>query len=627
MAKAVYDESSIERHAGLAGVRAKPSMYVGPMDNDGLWTIWREPGDNAVDRALAGQNDLVHLIVDTKGFWVIDNGPGIPVGLKVFEDERGRKEKLSTFYVVTGLTHAGGNFSADGEASRGTHGIGLKATNALSTKFYAWTKRDGQWWYIEYSKGKLIRDVEKSAKGPRLPHGLTTKSGTVIYFEPDMSLFSRGSKMDMEAARSWAELTSYLVKGLTVKLTNAKGKTVTYKTKNGPIDFITKRLAEEKAESLGKYFTVSSKEMDVALSFSTAEGDKHLWGYTNGLRNSDGGEHVDALVRSMYNSLKPFMGKRKKGTDAPFKPDDLLEGLIGLINYKIAAPKFSNQVKSKLLDDRVKPVATPQLEKAFKDFWDKNKAFAKRVVANATALRAKTQDFLKDKKLIRNVNGAKKAISSKLAGIVGNVPAEKRELFLVEGDSASGTARQARFKDFQAVFPLRGKPLNVMEAAKEKVNANAEIASILAAINVDLTGKRHDIGYGKIIFLTDPDVDGRHINCLLLAFFWRYMPYLFKEGKIFLLRSPEYRAWHNKRVYFGMTKESIYKQANTDKLDILHIKGWGEIEAIDMQAIAFDPAVRQLYRILPPSSKQGQRDFEALMGKDSDYRKILLGVN
>lgn len=624
---AKYDESSIERHAGLAGVRKKPTMYVGPMDQEGLWTIWREPGDNGVDRALANQNDLVHLVADTKGYWVLDNGPGIPVGKKEFEDERGRKEKLSTFYVVTGLTHAGGNFSDNGEASRGTHGIGLKATNALSNLFKAWTYRDGKWWYIEYAKGKLVKDVVQVAKPPKLPHGLKRNKGTIIYFEPDYPMFSKGVKMDMVSAQGWAELTSYLVKGLTVSVTNIKGKTVTYKTKNGPIDFITKRLGEEKAESLGKFFTYSSKEMDVAMSFSTAEGSNNLWGYTNGLRNTDGGEHVDALTRAMYASLKPYMGKKKKGQDAPFKADDLLEGLVGLINYKIAAPKFSNQVKSKLLDDRVKPVATPQLEKAFKEFWDKNKSFAKKVVANATALRAKTQDFLKDKKLIRNVNGAKKNLATKLAGISGKTPVEKRELFLVEGDSAAGTAKRARFKDFQAVYPLRGKPLNVMEAKKEKVNANAELANILAAIGVDLSGKKHDIGYGKIIFLTDPDVDGRHINCLLLAFFWKYMPYLFKDGRIYVLRSPEYNAWHRGQVYFGMTKESVYKQAGTQKLDIQHIKGWGEIQDVDMQPIAFDPDVRRLYRVLPPKDKQGKINFEALMGNDAAYRKQLLGVD
>jgi DNA gyrase subunit B len=166
-----------------------------------------------------------------------------------------------------------------------------------------------------------------------------------------------------------------------------------------------------------------------------------------------------------------------------------------------------------------------------------------------------------------------------------------------------------------------------MEAKNYKVHDNNEIAQILAAIGVDLSGKKHDIGYGKIIFLTDPDVDGRHINCLLLAFFWRYMPYLFKDGRIYMVRSPEYSAWHKGAVYFGMTKETVYKQAGTQKLDIQHIKGWGEIEAVDMQHIAFDPEIRRLYRILPPKDKQGKIDFESLMGNNATYRKQLLGVD
>ena len=196
-------EKDVERFAGLQGIRKKPVVYVGPVDENGLWTIWREPGDNTVDRALAGQNTLTHLIEDKEPntYWVRDEGDGIPVGKKEFEDERGRKEKLSVLYVVTGLTHGGSNFSAK-NISRGTHGIGIKATNALSTFFKTWTYRDSCWWAIEYKKGVLVKDVHKTT-APKLPHGIKAKSGTVTCFKPDPSIFTKNAVMPIKDAKSW----------------------------------------------------------------------------------------------------------------------------------------------------------------------------------------------------------------------------------------------------------------------------------------------------------------------------------------------------------------------------------------------------------------------------------------
>jgi DNA gyrase subunit B len=208
------------------------------------------------------------------------------------------------------------------------------------------------------------------------------------------------------------------------------------------------------------------------------------------------------------------------------------------------------------------------------------------------------------------------------------VPFIERELYLVEGDSAGGTAKLARNRDFQATFSLKGKPLNVMETTKDKVNANAEVAGIFAGIGLDLSAQNpiSKIRFGKIIFLADPDVDGRHINTLLMALFWKYLPDLFKEGRVFMVASPEYLARHKGKVYFGTNKESIYKQCGSDKVDIRHIKGWGEISAEDMQPIAFKKGKRRLWQVMPPRDKKGTLQFTALMGKDSTYRKKLLGI-
>lgn len=622
-----YSEKNIERFAGLAGIRKKPTPYIGPTDSDGLWTLWREPADNAVDQALAGRNDTVHLVQDTEKnvYWVADNGEGIPVGEKVFENERGKKEKLSTFYVVTGLTHGGSNFSGD-TISRGTHGIGIKATNAMSTTFKVWTHREGKWWAIEYKSGKLTKDVHKSSP-PKMPHGIKAARGTVVRFSPELPLFRKGVSMDPQNIRNWCELTSYLVPKLKVKYTNAKGKTVTLVTK-GPSAFITKQLETLKVTQTGKTFTFSSKEADIAVAFTDAEGSDLVHAYTNGLRNKEGGEHLKALVDALAKSLASLSKKDKNGK-LRYTPSDLRDGLIGLVNYKISAPQFNNQPKDKLIDERVYAIAFPQFLKAWSEFWKTHKSMAKAIIDRAETLRSKTNEFLHDKKLIKNVKAATKGLAAKLADVSGNkFPVERRELYLVEGDSAGGTAKLARDRAFQATFACRGKPLNVMDRGKDKVQANKEVVGIFASLGLEL-GKKNPldtIRFGKIVLLADPDVDGRHINCLWLALFWQYLPSLFKDGRIFMVVSPEYMARYRGKVYFGMTKEAVYKKAGTDKVDVRHIKGWGEVSAEDMRPLAFEIGHRRLWRILPPKDKKGVLEFSALMGKDSKYRQKLLGV-
>lgn len=617
-----YDESSIERFAGLAGIRKKPTPYIGPTDSSGLWTCWREPCDNAVDQALAGRNELVHLVQDKDPnvYWVYDAGPGIPVGKKSFENERGKKEELSTFYVVTGLTHGGANFKGD-TISRGTHGIGIKATNAMSKSFKVWTFREGTWYAIEYKDARVHKEVYKS-KPPVLPHGIKVKKGTVVRFEPDLSLFRKGAKMEGQFIKDWCELTSYLVPKLKVKFTNKSGKTHELQTK-GPGDYIKKVVETQKLSQTGKVFVFHSKEADIAVAFTDAEGDSLVKAYTNGLFNKEGGEHVDALTKALAKSLKALSKADKKGK-LKYKPSDLKDGLVGLVNYKMSAPQFNNQPKDKLVDERVAPVALPQFEKAWTDFWKANPGMAKTIISRAENLRSKTDSFLKDKKLLKNVGAAKKAVISKLAPVLGKVPAEQRELFIVEGDSAGGGCKRARDKSFQAVYPMKGKPLNVMDAKQDKINNNAEVTGLLAAIGADEKGKGGvpSILYGKIIIMADPDVDGSHITCLDFATLWKYRPDLFKNGHIFVVKSPLYIAKKSGKVFFGDTKDEIYDKAKTKNIDITYIKGFGEVNEEDL-GIFLDPAHRVLYKVGPP--KQNGL-FEAIMGKKPDARKKLLGV-
>lgn len=613
-----YDESSIERFAGLSGIRKKPTPYIGPTDSSGLWTIWRELADNCVDQCLAGRNNLVHLIQDEKPnvYWCLDAGPGIPVGFKVFENERGVKEKLSTLYVATGLTHGGANFGK-GTVSRGTHGLGQKATNAMSKEFQVWTFREGSWHTISYQQGKLVSDVSK-CRAPKLPFGIKATKGTITRFSPDLPLFHKGASMPPQFVRDWCKLTSYLVPGITVRYTNKLGKTVELKSK-GPKEYLETRIAEGKCAVTGKPFVFSSKSADVAVAFTDTEGDSVL-SYTNGLFNKEGGEHHRALTDSLVKALLPYSKKDKSGK-LKYTPSDIKDGLLGLVNYKIAAPQFNNQPKDKLIDDRVYASAYAEFLEEWTKFFNANKTLARQIIDRAETLREKTSDFLKDKKLVKNVNAAKRTLKTKLAGLVGRTPVDQTEVLLVEGDSAAGGVCRARNRAFQAVYPLKGKPLNVQDCPKEKVNANEEVVGLIAAIG----NNEGVLNYGKIILFADADVDGLHINSLLLGFLWKFFPQAFKQQKVFVVKSPLYKCWHKGKNYFGETQEEVWSQTGTKNVELTYLKGWGEVNETDL-VIALDPNVRQLYRVNPPKDKKSASDFELLLGKSPAFRKKLLNV-
>lgn len=608
-----YSEKDISYFSTeLEKIRAKPQMYMGSTDDDGIFTILREPADNAVDEHRAGRNNLIHIFVTTKDFWVVDEGVGIPV-------KKHPEAKISTLTHVLTALQSSGKMKGDAYKSAiGTHGCGVKITNALSTSFDVWTFReaDGGWYHTSFASGVETSGVQKS-KPPKLPDGKSPKKGTIVRFVPDKKIF-KDAKLPVSRLKIWAELTSYMNAGLRIKVTNPKGNTQEWYSKEGIKAYLEKRLVDLGAEATSKKpIMYVSDTLEVALHFTDCEGCQVEF-FTNTIRNVDLGFHADSMFRALVESLKPYKGKND------FTLGDVKDGLLGVLNYKIDAPQFSSQTKEKLVDTRMKEPCYKESLVVFGEYFKANKALAKQICERAAELRKKTNQFMQDKKLIKNVKDAKKKLSTKLAGIEGNAPIEKRELFLVEGDSAGGSAKKARHNSYQAVFPLKGKPLNVMETTTERVNNNEEIATILAAVGA--SAESEDTNYGRIIFLADADVDGSHVNTLLLTVFWKYMPHLFKAGKIFMVESPEYLCIYKNKTYFGQTKDDLYKQISSKNLDIQHLKGWGELDAVDMRPVVFDPGSRRLLRVLPPKDKKGKLQFEALMGKDSGYRKKLLGI-
>jgi DNA gyrase subunit B len=611
--KLKYDESSVTYfHTDTAKIRAKPQMYIGPTDSAGLMTILRECLDNAVDEARAGRNDSIRVFQTKKSFVVVDSGIGIPVGIH-------KIAKKSTLTVVLTSLQSGGKM--DGKAytsSIGTHGVGLKATNALSKEFQVWTFRDGKWHTTRFEKGKETLKVSV-AKAPKLPDGTRPKKGTVIEFVPDETIFGK-AKFNEKDLFNWAELTAYLNAKLPITYSRPDGKSKTWVSKNGIQDYLKKRVADLKCDILGKPIFVNLQNVELIIGFSDAEGCNVEF-FTNTIRNIECGVHADAMFRALNESLKPYKGRSE------FTPTDVKEGLLGLLNYKVDAPRFDSQTKEKLVDERVgKPCYETCLHE-FQAFWKAHKSLAKQVCQRAAELRKKTDEFLKDKRLIKKIKAAKKTLPAKLAMAL-KCPAENRELYLVEGDSAGGTAKQARFKDFQEVWPMKGKIVNAMRESKAKIVNSEEVAGILASVGLDMSTAHpmQKLRVGYVMYLADPDVDGFHINCLLLTLFWEYLPDLIKEGRVFVVSAPEYLARYKNRTYFGMTKEIIYKQTGSDKVTVQHIKGWGEISSTDMREIAFSRENRRLWKVMPPIDKNGKKEFQLLMGADSGYRKKLLNV-
>lgn len=613
-----YTEADISYfETELLKLRAKPQMYIGPTDDAGIFTILREAMDNSVDEARAGRNKLVHAFVTDQDFWVVDEGIGIPV-------KKHPGAKISTLTHVLTALQASGKMKGDAyTAAIGTHGVGIKATNALSKSFEVWTYRSdaGGWHYTKFQAGAEKVKVGKS-KAPKLPDGRTPTLGTVIRFAPDPAIFGK-AKLQMQQLLTWCEITAYMNAGLRIRLTNAKNKTKTWYSKTGISEYLSLRMTALKATPLSKKpLSHQSPTMDLALHFADVEGCEVEF-FTNTIRNVDLGFHADAFFKALVDSLKPYKGRLE------YTPTDLKDGLVGVLNYKINAPQFSSQTKEKLVDVRMKVPAYEECLKVLSAFWSANKTLAKDVSQRAAALRAKTQEFLKDKRLIKSIKKAGKTIAVKLADVDGGskVPLAERELYIVEGDSAGGTAIKARIKDRQAVWPIRGKILNVMQSKKEKVVVNAEIAGIFAALGIDL-GKKDPLSalrYGRVILMADPDVDGSHINTLLATLFWMYTPDLVKSGKIHVLLAPEFLARHKGRTFFGMTKEALYKVCGSDKVIAQHIKGWGEISDTDLYHAGMSLESRRLARLTPPS-KEGARKFALLMEEDTAYRKHLLGI-
>jgi len=639
-----YDSSHIQSLGGLEGVRTNASMYLGSTDASGVFLAVRELLDNGLDEHLAGRNSAVRLHIDKDGsYWVLDKGTGIPQGIKelhVSVNGKNVVNKVQTMQAVFGELHTSGKYRTEAyKVAVGTHGIGSKGTNATAEFFEASTFYKGAWYSVSFKKGRLTSPVTKLKAAPKGPDGTKLTSGTCIHFKPDSSIFSAKS-FPPSMATDWAEIMAYLNPGFAIIISSPKGKK-TFFSKTGPTEYVSNRITKLKAERVSeKQFEYKSDLADVVVAFTNCDGCD-IRGFTNGLANTEGGTHLSSVTSSMFAGLTQAlvkMGKErlvqstKKGEKKPlFTAADFKEGLLGLVNAKLHKAQFSGQNKAKLTDSRMGKEFAAELTKACVEFFTKNKTLALAMAERATKLNGLKFNFAKSKKLVASLSQLKrKGMPVKYVPPNKSTKVSEREIFIVEGDSAGGPAKQARYP-YQGILPIRGKIKNVIAAKGDKGLESEDILHILGAMGFD--PKSEDpyskLQVSKIILLADPDPDGYHINSLLLGLNYKYLPEAFSRGMVYVAKTPEYYSIYKGKLYTADGALALRKKLDLAKVpasvETIHIKGWGEIDPVVMRILAMNPDTRTLIRIKP--LKDSDKEFRDLMSESPESRRKLAGMS
>ena len=648
-----YSANSIQVLEGLEAVRKRPSMYIGDVSERGLHHLVYEVVDNCIDEAMAGFCDTINVsILPDNSVRVVDNGRGIPTGMH-------EKEHRSALEVVLTVLHAGGKFNKNSyKVSGGLHGVGVSCVNALSDLLVAEVHREGKIFRQTYSKGKPTSPVEVV--------GEADDTGTTITFHPDATIFTQTIVYKYETLAARLRELSYLNKGIKITLTDERELIDEYvEDENGNSKPTGKQIyrSESFYSELGlKEFIgyldagavtlmpepvgISSDKIipiDIALQYNNGYSEK-IYSYVNNINTIEGGTHLQGFKMGLSRSLKSYAEKNNllSKLKDPLAPEDFREGLTAVISVKVAEPQFEGQTKTKLGNPEVTSAVSQATDAALSNFLEENPKIAKiiieKIVLAATARNAarKAREMVQRKTYL---GGA--GMPGKLADCSERDP-EKCELFLVEGDSAGGTAKQGRDRKTQAILPLRGKILNVEKAAVDRAFDSQEIQNIYTALGVtvaqeDETGEKHmdlsKLRYHKVIIMTDADVDGSHIACLILTFFFRYMFDLIKNGYVYLATPPLYLVKKGKEEIYCWTEEQREQAAlslgkGSDKgYTVQRYKGLGEMSDEQLWDTTMNPEKRRLRQITIENAAQAERTFSMLMGDDVPPRRQFIEEN
>ena len=653
LAEEQYSANSIQVLEGLEAVRKRPSMYIGDISERGLHHLVYEVVDNCIDEAMAGYCDSIDVrILEGNSIRVKDNGRGIPTGMH-------EKEHRSALEVVLTVLHAGGKFDKNSyKVSGGLHGVGVSCVNALSDSLVAEVHREGKIFEQHYSKGKPL--------GPVQVVGDAEDTGTTITFHPDPTIFTQTTVYRYETLAARLRELAFLNKGIHIALTDerelvdefevdaageskATGRKVfrseTFYSEKGLSEFI-EYLDAGAQTIIPQPICVNSDKIipiDIALQYNNGYSEK-IYSYVNNIHTIEGGTHLQGFKMGLSRSLKQYAEKNKlldkfKGELAP---EDFREGLTAVISVKVAEPQFEGQTKTKLGNPEATSAVSQATAAAMDIYLEENPKFAKIIIdkivlaATARAAARKAREMVQRKSPL---GGA--GMPGKLADCSERDP-EKCELFLVEGDSAGGTAKQGRDRKTQAILPLRGKILNVEKASGDRAFDSEEIRNIYTALGVtvameDETGEKHmdlsKLRYHKVVIMTDADVDGSHIACLILTFFFRYMFDLIKNGYVYLATPPLYLVKKGKEEVYCWTEEQREEAAlrlgkGSDKgYTVQRYKGLGEMSDVQLWETTMDPSRRRLRKITIDNAAAAERTFSMLMGDDVPPRRQFIEEN
>ncbi len=618
--KGAYSAKDISVLKGLEPVRMRPAMYIGGVDKNGLHHLVWEIVDNAIDEVINGHATTVEVTLDkdSSGIEVSDNGRGIPV------DKHPETKRPALETILTTL-HAGGKFDSGNYIhSGGLHGVGSSVVNALSKEMVARVKRDGKEYEQRYRRGKPKGDMKlvRKVKG----------RGTTIYFKPDLEIF-RSTKFDTKRIRETLEARAYLHRGLKIIYRDrAKGVTDTFQFDDGIKAYLEKLVKERgfKPTHDFMFYLESEKEprMEVALQWTDEPGE-YIRSYVNGVYTRDGGTHEQGLRTGVVRAVRNYIDIHDlKPRGVSLTPDDLREGLSAVLSVYHLDPQFQGQTKEKLNNPEINSHVASAVGANLELYFNSNPTTAKAVVARAIlaskARRASRDAVLQVKR--KTAVSHRLNLPGKLADCESTRPA-KSELFIVEGDSAGGSAKQARERKTQAILPLRGKVLNTEQATLAKVMENKELSDMLSALGCGMGASFNisQLRYHKIIILTDADSDGHHIMTLLLTFFYRYLPELIKEGFVYLGMPPLYRIDHRGKKYWAWSDEE--KEEVIDQFDgkvsedaVTRFKGLGEMSPHQLKETAMLPESRTLQRVFIDDPLETERVVSDLMGKDASAR-------
>jgi DNA gyrase subunit B len=639
-----YSESSIQVLKGLEAVRMRPSMYIGDVGSRGLHHLVYEAVDNSIDEALGGYCKNIEVCINEDGsISIIDDGRGIPTGIM-------QEEGKSALEVVLTVLHAGGKFDKSNyKVSGGLHGVGISCVNALSESLTAEVRRDGKIYRMRFSRGVALGPIEEA--------GATDLCGTVITFKPDAQIFTQTTEFSYDILASRLRELAFLNKGISLSIIDKRStkddddgaaeggvpahRSDVFFSQDGLKEFVDYLDASrEKLIEKPIYLETEKNGVPVEIALQYNSGfSENVHSYVNNINTIEGGTHLSGFRRGLTTTLKNFA--EKSGMLAKLKleidPADFREGLTAVISVKVAEPQFEGQTKTKLGNNEVTAAVSQAVSAALENYLEENPRDAKlivdKVVLAATARHAarKAREIVQRKTVL---SGA--GLPGKLSDCSDRDPA-RCEIYLVEGDSAGGTAKQGRDKTFQAILPLRGKILNVEKAMEHKIFDSEEIKNIFTALGVTI-GTEEDskalniakLRYHKIIIMTDADVDGSHIATLIMTFFFRYMVDLIKNGYLYIATPPLYLVKKGKQEQYCWTEDQrqvAIEEIGRGKDASVHVqryKGLGEMNAVQLWDTTMNPAYRTLRRVSIESAAEADRIFSMLMGDDVAPRRSFI---